>query len=83
MTHPIGFIADSSSILCAARKTFGERGDTDKRLLYHRELPGLHLAASIYHYTLGAQEDGRHAAGTTISGETCTSSLDLHTSHLM
>lgn len=54
---------DPSRLLCDPGEAAGERGDSDQRVLHHRELQGLHHAAGVRNQTHRAQEDGGHVAG--------------------
>ena len=55
--------SDPTCLLRDPGEAAGERGDSDQRVLHHRELQGLHHAAGIGNQTHRAQEDGGHVAG--------------------
>lgn len=59
----IVFAPDPQSLLCDPGEASGKRGDTDQRVLHHWKLQGFHNAASLWHQTHRAEENGGHVAG--------------------
>lgn len=59
--------SDPQSLLCDPGEASGKRGDPDQWVLHHRELQGLHHAASFRHQAHRAEENGGYVAGDETS----------------